>query len=109
MNTIAAARIAALIFLPVTALAQTGSESAKPSSASPPLRYESVVDAYRPMDDKTAPAKAWRSANDLVRDTGSMSGMDISDEPGDMQGMDHDAVKRMDHGAMKDMQHEEAP
>jgi hypothetical protein len=101
MNTIAVARIAALVFLPVTTLAQTSSESAEPPSASPPLRYESVIDAYRPMDDKIAPAKGWRSANELVRDTGSMSGMSMGDESGDMKGMDH--------GAMKGMQHEEAP
>ena len=68
---------------PVMAFAQSGAPHARPDPTDsqvsvPPLRYESAIDAYRPLDDAVAPAKTWRSANELVRDTGSMSGMDMS-------------------------------
>jgi hypothetical protein len=101
-------RAAIGVIFPLMALAQSGPQSARldPTAATasvPPLHYESALDTYRPMDDQPTPAKAWRSANDLVRDTGSMSGMGMDDESGDMQNMNQDAMKNMDHGAMKNM------
>jgi hypothetical protein len=96
------------VILPLMAFAQAGPRPARPdptaaTASVPPLRYESALDTYRPMDDQTTPAMAWRSANDLVRDTGSMSNMNMGDESGDMQDMNHSAMKNMDHGAMKNM------
>ncbi|TAJ19861.1 MAG: hypothetical protein EPO47_02570 [Rugosibacter sp.] len=88
------------VIFPVMALAQSGSQPARPDPADatasvPPLHYESALDTYRPMDDQPTPDKAWRSANDLVRDTGSMSSMSMDDESGDMQNMDQGAMKNM--------------
>jgi hypothetical protein len=109
MNTLRTLVRAAIgVIFPVMALAQSGPQQARPDPAEatasvPLLHYESVFDTYRPMDDQPTPAKAWRSANDLVRDTGSMSSMGMGDESGDMQDMNQDAMKNMDHGAMKNM------
>ena len=102
-------RAAIGVIFPLMALAQSGPQPARPDPADatasvPPLHYESALDTYRPMDDQPTPDKAWRSANDLVRDTGSMSSMRMGDESGDMQNMNQDAMKNMDHGAMKGMQ-----
>ena len=85
-------RAAIGVIFPLMALAQSGPQPARPDPADatasvPPLHYESALDTYRPMDDQPTPDKAWRSANDLVRDTGSMSSMRMGDESGDMQNM----------------------
>lgn len=109
MNTLRTLVCAAVgVIFPMLAFAQSGSQQGRPdpteaTTSVPPLHYESALDTYRPMDDQPTPAKAWRSANDLVRDTGSMSSMSMGDESGDMQDMNQDAMKNMDHGAMKDM------
>jgi hypothetical protein len=98
----AVARTAIGVILPIAAFAQSGGplDSQAPVS---PLRYESALGGYRPMDEKVTPAREWRSANDTVRDTGSMSGMAMGGESGTTDGMDQDAMKDMDHGAMKGM------
>lgn len=109
MNTLRTlVRAAVGVIFPMLALAQSGSQQTRPdpteaTTSVPPLHYESALDTYRPMDDQPAPVKAWRSANDLVRDTGSMSSMSMGDESGGMQDMNQDAMKKMDHGAMKGM------
>ena len=93
MNTLRTLVRAAIgVIFPLMALAQSGPQPARPDPADatasvPPLHYESALDTYRPMDDQPTPDKAWRSANDLVRDTGSMSGMSMDDESGDMKNM----------------------
>ena len=81
------------VTFPILAFAQSGPQQARPDptdaiASVPLLHYESALENYRPMDEKAAPAKEWRSANDLVRDTGSMSGMSMGEESGAMQGMD---------------------
>lgn len=96
----AVVRATVWVIFPILAFAQSGPQQARPDPMDthvsvPPLRYESALDAYRPLDEKTAPAKEWRSANDLVRDTGSMSGMSMGNESGDMKDMDHGAMKNM--------------
>ena len=93
-------RAAIGVIFPLMALAQSGPQPARPDPADatasvPPLHYESALDTYRPMDDQPTPDKAWRSANDLVRDTGSMSSMSMGDESGEMRNMDQDAMKNM--------------
>ncbi|TBR08659.1 MAG: hypothetical protein EPO47_08390 [Rugosibacter sp.] len=106
LSTIVCATIG--VISPLVAFAQSGPPQPRPDPMDAkanvlPLHYESAIDTYRPMDEKVAPAKAWRSANDLVRDTGSMTGMRRGDESGDMQKMGQGAMKNMDHGAMKNM------
>ncbi len=101
-------RAAIGMIFPLMALAQSGPQPARQdpvdaTASVPPLHYESALDTYRPTDDQTTPDKAWRSANDLVRDTGSMSSMSMDDESGDMQNKNQDAMKNMDHGAMENM------
>ena len=96
------------VIFPLMAFAQSEPPPARPdpldaTASVPSLHYESAIGAYRPMDDKTTPAKAWRSANDLVRDTGSMSSMGMGGASGEMSDMDQDTTKNMDHGAMKGM------
>ena len=86
------------VTFPILAFAQSGPQQARPdpteaTASVPPLHYESALETYRPMDDKTTPAKAWRSANDLVRDTGSMSSMRMGDESGDKQDMQMDGME----------------
>ncbi len=96
------------VIFPLMAYAQSAPPSARPDpldakASVPSLHYESAIGAYRPMDDKPTPAKTWRSANDLVRDTGSMSSMSMGGESGEMSDMGPDTMKNMDHGAMKGM------
>ena len=88
------------VISPLMAFAQSAPPPARPDpldakASVPSLHYESAISAYRPMDDKATPAKEWRSANDLVRATGSMSSMNMGDESGDMQNMNQDAMKNM--------------
>lgn len=103
-----ATRVTIGMIFPLVAFAQSGPPQPRPDpmdakASVPPLHYESALETYRPMDEKTAPAREWRSANDLVGSTGSMSGMRRGDESGEMQKMSQDAMKNMDHGAMKNM------
>jgi len=91
------------VIFPLMAFAQSEPPPARPDpldakASVPSLHYESAIGTYLPMGDKTTPAKEWRSANDVVRDTGSMSGMSMGDESGDMSDMDHGAMKGMDMG-----------
>ena len=106
MNTLStlvrAARITIGVIFPLMAFAQSAPQQARPdpteaTASVPPLHYESALDTYRPMDEKVAPAKEWRSANDLVRDTGSMSGMNMGDESEQMQGMDMSSSDHAKH------------
>ena len=88
------------VISPAMVFAQSGEQQLRPDPMDekapvPPLHYESALDTYRPMDDQLTPAKVWRSANDLVRDTGSMSSMSMGDESGAMTNM-----KGMDRGGM---------
>ena len=88
MNTLLTLVCATIgVTVPILTFAQSGPQQARPDPTEatvsvPPPHYESALQTYRPMDDQTAPAKAWRSANDLVRDTGSMPGMDMSTKHG---------------------------
>jgi hypothetical protein len=101
MNTLRTLVCATLgVMFPLVALAQSAPPQARPDPTDatvsvPPLHYESALQTYRQLDDKAEPTKVWRSANDLVRDTGSMSGMSMGDEPDNMQDMDHGAMKNM--------------
>ena len=96
------------VTFPILAFAQSGPQQRQPDpmdakATVPLLHYESALETYRPMDEKTAPAKVWRPVNDLVRDTGSMSGMRMGDESGARQDIYQGVMKPMDHGAMKNM------
>lgn len=87
------------VTFPTLVFAQSGEQQSRPDPTDakapvPPLHYESALDTYRPMNDQPTPAKVWKSANDLVRDSGSRSGMKMGDESGamkNMKGMDMDA------------------
>ena len=101
LSTIVRAAIG--VIFPLMAFAQSGPQQARPdpteaTASVPPLHYESAMDTYRPMDEKVAPTKEWRSANDTVRDTGSMSGMNMGDESGEMPGMDMSSGDHTKHG-----------
>ena len=109
MNTLRTLVRAAIgVIFPLIALAQSGPQPARPDpldakASVPSLHYESAISAYRPMDDKATPAKEWRPANDLVRDTGSMSSMSMGDDSGEMRNMDQDAMKNMNGMQMDGM------
>lgn len=107
MKKLSAAALAIIgVIFPIMAFAQSEPPPARPDpldakTSVPSLHYESAIGTYRPMDDKTTPAKEWRSANDVVRDTGSMSGMGMGGEPGNMSDIDHGAMKGMNMGGME--------